>query len=244
MESFPEWAGEFYRLYSTPYAPGSEAATTRVEQGLPHILKHLPKKGSSVLDLCCGAGVYLFPLEKAGYRMTGLDIQGRMVRAARQYAKKHGSKASILKGDATRLKFGASAFDAVVFLGAPFGHFGLVDFQQIARETFRVLRSGGVMVAEVNDHVAMMMAGVYQRILYEPSGEKDVVSIHTRYDPEKGTFNRLFVDFGSKRRFKGSFRIWTPWILEFIMANVGFRLTASEQGSFGLYTRFQAYRKP
>jgi len=242
--SLPEWADIFYGLYTEPYLPGSERARIRVSQTLPIIQKQLPEKGSKILDLCCGAGAYLFPLEKAGYNVTGVDLQDRMIKLAKRYARKNKSTARVIKGDAKHLKFKRDAFDAVVFLGAPFGHFSLPEFRQIAREVFRVLKQGGVFIAEVNDHLALLYSGMYQRTLYEPSGDLDVISIHAKYDREKGTFDRLFLNLNTNRRFKGSFHIWTPWLLNDIMQTVGFKQKQSEQSSFGSFSQLQTYLKP
>ncbi|MDA4129049.1 MAG: class I SAM-dependent methyltransferase [Thaumarchaeota archaeon] len=243
MDQFPGWAEKFYDLYFGPYLPNTEAAQARVEQGLPRLLKHLPKKGSRVLDLCCGAGVYLFDVEKAGFAMTGVDIQAKMIGAAQRRAAKIGSRARIAVGDAMDLKFGDASFDAVLFLGAATGHFSVQHLRRVMSEAYRVLKPGGVLVAEINDHVALFLSGMYQRILYEPSGEKDVFSLHTNYDGEKGTFNRLFVDLDKNRRFKGSFQIWAPWIFNHIMDEVGFEFKASEAGAFGNFSRFLIHRK-
>lgn len=243
MERFPEWAAKFYGLYGEGYLPTSEAARARVERGLPYVLKQLPRKGSKVLDLCCGAGAYLFPLERAGYRMTGLDVQRKMIEAARRMARKAKSRATLVVGDAMAPKFADGSFDAILFLGAPFGHFSMEEFGRIARQAHRILGRGGRFIAEVNDHVGLFLSGVYQRILYEPSGKKDVFSIHTRYDPEEGTFNRLFLDLESNRKFKGSFYIWTPWTLSYVMKSEGFRLKSSEHGAFGWFSRLVTFEK-
>ncbi|MGP8057364.1 MAG: class I SAM-dependent methyltransferase [Nitrososphaerales archaeon] len=243
MESLPEWANEYYDLYSEPFLPESASAKNRVSRTLPLIQRHLPKKGSKVLDLCCGAGAYLFPLEKAGYDVTGVDIQDRMIKLARRYAKKIKSRATVMIGDARSLRLKDGTFDAVVFLGAPFAHFSLPEFRQIASEAFRVLKHKGVMIAEVSDHVALLFSGMYQRTLYEPAGDIDVISIHTRYDQEKGTFNRIFLDLSTNRRFKGSFYIWTPWLADDIMQTAGFELKQSESSSSGTFSRLQTYAK-
>ncbi len=243
MDSHPGWVDRFYELYSAPYLPTSEQARIRVEQGLPKVLKHLPKRGSEVLDLCCGGGLYLFELEKTGYRMTDLDIEPRMLKAARKHAKKTRSKAKIVKGDATDLKFKAKSFDAVVFMGAATGHFSMAEMRSIMRGVHRILRPKGVVITEVNDHLALFLPGMYQRILYEPSGESDVVSIHTRYDGEKGTFNRLFPNLENNRKFKAPFQIWAPWILNDMMYDAGFDQKASEAGAFGGFLRILAHTK-
>jgi ubiquinone/menaquinone biosynthesis C-methylase UbiE len=240
MESLPEWADEFYRLYSEPYKPESASTKLRVSRSLPLIRRHLPKRGSRILDLCCGAGAYLFPLETAGYKVTGVDIQERMIKLAKRHASKIGSGAKLLKGDARSLKFEDASFDAIVFLGSPLAHFSLVEFHQIASEAFRVLRKNGVMIAEVSDHLAMLFSGTYQRTLYEPAGKLDVISLHTKYDQENGTFNRIFMNLDTNKRFKGSFYIWTPWIADYIMKTVGFKLKESEPSTSGS-ARLQTY---
>jgi len=239
----PEWADEFYSLLGAQYLPGTKEAEARTDQGLANVKKSLPKKGSRILDLCCGAGAYLFPLEKAGYEMTGLDIQEKMIGTAKRYAKKTNSRSRLVVGDATKTKFKDGTFDGVVFLGAPFGHFSMDAFSLIAKEGHRVLRKNGVFVAEVNDHVGVMISGMYQRTLYEGTGKTDVVSIHTRYDPKEGVFNRLYLDLENNRRFKGSFHIWSPWMLQHVMEEVGFRLKSSGPGSFGIFSHLQAYVK-
>ena len=247
MESFPdfpEWAARYYESYSAPYVPITKEAQDRAEQGLPRVLKHLPRKGSSVLDLCCGGGTYLFAIEKAGYRMTGLDIQRRMIEGARKFAKTTGSKAKLVVGDARAPKFPDESFDSVVFLGAPFGHFSIGEFEQIARQALRMLKRNGTMISEVNDHVALFLSGMYQRILYEPAGEDDALSLHTRYDGQAGTFNRLFLDLDKNKKFKGSFHIWTPWIMDYVMKSVGFAKKVSEPATFGHFTQFVVYKKP
>jgi ubiquinone/menaquinone biosynthesis C-methylase UbiE len=243
LESLPEWAEKFYELYSAPYLPTSETARSRVDQGLSRVLKHLPKKGSLVLDLCCGAGLYLFALERKGYEMTGVDIQQRMVDAARKYAKKTGSRAKIVRGNAMKLKFKDGAFDAIVFLGSATSHFSIQDLRKIADEAWRVLKPRGVVITEVNDHVALFLSGMYQRALYEPSGDKDVFSLHTRYDGERGTFNRLFVDLDRNQRFKGAFQIWAPWIFNYVMDEAGFELEGSESGAFGVFSKIYIHKK-
>jgi MPBQ/MSBQ methyltransferase len=243
MESFPRWAAKFYKLYPELYLSTFQVAKSRVEEGLPRVVKHLPPRGSKVLDLCCGGGAYLFAMERAGYQMTGLDIQRSAILEARKIRKKMKSKATLLVGDAKEPKFANETFDAVVILGAPFGHFGIGDFEAIANQAYRVLKRKGVMIAEINDHVALFLSGMYQRVLYEPARDGDAVSIHASYNDEEGTFDRIFLGLDMKKKFKGSFHVWTPWILNYVMKKAGFGLKASELGTYGTFSRIKVYRK-
>jgi len=244
LEPFPDWATKWYELFPDPFLPTSEAAKTRVAQGLPKVISRLPRRGSRVLDLCCGAGAYLFAIEKAGYDMTGVDIQESMVREARRVAMKAKSKATILKGDARALRFADESFDAVVFLGAPLAHFSLEEFELVAKQAHRVLKPKGRMIADVSDLVALFSTGMYQRILYEQSGEKDVISVHAKYDGEQGTFERLFFDLETNKRFKGSFHIWAPWIADYVVKKTGFTLKSSEATGPGTSGRLMTYVRP
>jgi hypothetical protein len=79
-------------------------------------------------------------------------------------------------------------------------------FALISREAFRVLKPGGLMISETSDHINWLFQGTYRSVLHERNVEgDDVVSFHSRYDPSKGTFERLFVDFAhSSRKHRGS----------------------------------------
>ncbi len=237
------WAEEYYGLFGEAYSPGTGAAKKRLAADLPQLLRHLPRKDGKVLDLCCGGGIYLFELEKSGCIMTGVDIEERLVRRAREYAKRIGSKSSIVSCDASNLRFKDESFDAVLFLGSALTHFGIEEYRKIAGEAFRVLGKGGVMLSVYMDFVKIF-GDRYQRVLYEPSEETDVISIHTKLDTEKGTFNRLFLDLGSGKRFKGEFFIWAPYIFRHVMEDVGFVLRATEATSFGPSAVLDVHEKP
>ena len=51
-----------------------------------------PKKGSSVIDVCCGVGRHALELARLGYRVTGVDLSEAYIQVARQRAKKRGLK--------------------------------------------------------------------------------------------------------------------------------------------------------
>ncbi len=228
MEPLPEGVAKYYELYTAPYIAESAPAKARLNRSIPRIVKHLPRKGSSVLDLACGAGLFLFALEKKGYAMTGVDVQERMILEARKRAEELASKAKLLVGDARgKLELKRDTFDVVVFLGAV-GHFSIEDMSLAAKQAFRVLRPGGVMITELNDTVSMMVSGLYRQVLYEPAGDKDILSVHTKYDGEKGTLGRLHVNLDDNTKFKVEVHIWAPWIFNHVMVDAGFELKDSE----------------
>ena len=66
-------------------------------------------KGARVLDEGCGSGRMAVPLERAGYRVAGLDIVREGLRELRGRA-----DVDLVEGDVRCLPFGDGAFEAVV----------------------------------------------------------------------------------------------------------------------------------
>ena len=92
-----------------------------------------PGPGSSVLDVATGTGLIAAGLEaRWGCRVTGLDLTEAMLRA--------GGRRPVVAGDAVRLPFAGTAFDAVSFSYL----FRYVDDPAaVLHELVRVLRPGG-----------------------------------------------------------------------------------------------------
>jgi ubiquinone/menaquinone biosynthesis C-methylase UbiE len=99
-----------------------------------------------VLDVACGTGVVARLAAAqvgAGGRVTGLDINPKMLKVARAYTPPHGARLDWREGDAAALPFGADEFDVVFCqLGLQF----VSDRLQTLREMARVLRPGGQIV--------------------------------------------------------------------------------------------------
>ena len=79
---------------------------------LAALRRRLPP-GGAVLDLGCGAGVPVArSLAAAGFTVTGVDLSEVQLARARRLV----PEASFLRADATRVRFRAGSFDAVVCL--------------------------------------------------------------------------------------------------------------------------------
>jgi SAM-dependent methyltransferase len=61
--------------------------------------KHARRKARRVFEPACGTGRLLFRLAKAGYRVSGLDRNSRMVEYCNRRLARHGYPASCLEGD-------------------------------------------------------------------------------------------------------------------------------------------------
>ncbi|HUT55227.1 MAG TPA: methyltransferase domain-containing protein [bacterium] len=80
------------------------------------------RKGSSVLDLCCGIGRHSVPLAKMGIRVTGFDMNAAYLSRARSLARREGVKVRFIRGDMRELDFKAE-FDAVINMFTSFGYY-------------------------------------------------------------------------------------------------------------------------
>lgn len=105
-------------------------------------LASLPEPGRLTLDVGCGEGRVTRDLQALGYRVVGVDASASMIAAARE-ADPGGE---YVEADAAALPFEDGSADLVV---AFMVLMDLDDMAAAVRELFRVLESGGVLVAPV-----------------------------------------------------------------------------------------------
>ena len=139
-EWFERWFGQRYlELY--PHRNDEEA-----RRGV-HTLVELAslERGARVLDLACGAGRHLRPLDEAGYAAVGLDLSWPLLVEARGRQ----PNARLVRGDMRWLPFRSGAFDAVASFFTSFGYFATpAEDLLVAAEIRRLLRPGGVFVLD------------------------------------------------------------------------------------------------
>jgi ubiquinone/menaquinone biosynthesis C-methylase UbiE len=103
------------------------------------------ESGMSVLDVGCGFGGTIAHMNDryADMRLTGLNLDARQLRRARtQVVPLPRNRIEFVRGDACRLPFPDHSFDAVLAVECIF-HFP--SREQFFRETWRVLKPGGVL---------------------------------------------------------------------------------------------------
>ncbi len=108
------------------------------------------QQGERVLDVACGTGLVTFPAAEAvgaqGH-VTGIDISGEMIEAAKRAADRRGlSNVCLTRMDAEALDLPDASFDVVM---CALGLMYVPDPAQAVREMRRVLRPGGRMVIAV-----------------------------------------------------------------------------------------------
>jgi ubiquinone/menaquinone biosynthesis C-methylase UbiE len=102
--------------------------------------------GSTVLDLCCGAGGSALPAARAvgpGGNVLGIDAAASLLDLARARAADEGlAHVEFRRGDATRTGLPGGGFDAVVCV---FGVFFAPDMAAFAAEMWRLTGAGGML---------------------------------------------------------------------------------------------------
>ncbi|CBF87094.1 hypothetical protein AN2557.2 [Aspergillus nidulans FGSC A4] len=167
----PDWWKEAYN-YVYLWADGDcvedpaiTEAECRVLLQIPRVRNLLvyPRLATSsplrVLDLCCGQGRHTINLAKrlSSVQFTGVDHSEYLISLAQkraqeiQDAEDRSCNIQFQVGDARQIPAGDGEYDLVVLLGNSFGHGSYEDDLQMLRETYRVLKPGGVFVLDCVD---------------------------------------------------------------------------------------------
>jgi ubiquinone/menaquinone biosynthesis C-methylase UbiE len=150
---------------------------SRLEQGafqLEHartrelIVRHAPEPPAVVVDIGGAAGTYAFWLAERGYRVHLVDASPRLVTIARE---RNRSAAHALTshevGDARALSHRDAAADMVLMLGPLYHLLEASDRHRALRESARVLRPGGVLIAAAISRWASTLDGLVREVLLD-----------------------------------------------------------------------------
>lgn len=100
--------------------------------------------GSQVLEIGCGEGKGLSPMLGQTWRVTALDAAPGAIRLCRDLNARNSAEGFII-GDASRLPFRSSSFDAIFCIHI-LGHLDSRGRIEAAAESFRVLGPGGILI--------------------------------------------------------------------------------------------------
>ncbi|MDD4291757.1 MAG: class I SAM-dependent methyltransferase [Clostridia bacterium] len=102
-------------------------------------------RGKSILGLACGGGQQMPLFSAAGASCTVLDLSDSQLESERRVAEREGYGIDIVKADMTeRLPFADGCFDLIFH---PVSNCYVEEVEPIWRECFRVLKSGGRLMA-------------------------------------------------------------------------------------------------
>lgn len=130
-----------------------------------HIMdKYLPSPPARVLDVGSGPGRYAIALAERGYAITLFDLSGDSLDLARRNVQEAGLAGQVEgyeQGSATDLgRFAGESFDVVLVMGPLYHLVGEQDLLDVVRESLRVLRPGGTVVASIINHLGVARAGL------------------------------------------------------------------------------------
>lgn len=102
-------------------------------------------RGKRVLCLASGGGQQAPVLAAAGAQVTSFDLSDEQLRKDQEVANRHGLRLACVQGDMADLSvFSAESFDLVFH---PVSNVFVPDVLPVWRECYRVLRTGGVLLA-------------------------------------------------------------------------------------------------
>jgi ubiquinone/menaquinone biosynthesis C-methylase UbiE len=99
--------------------------------------------GKSVLDVCCGTGLYSLVGSSVGALVTATDIAEHNLLLARRRAERAGLNIQTVVADAERLPFPDGSFDLISCAGS----LSYLDLDSFLAEVHRLLRPGGWFVS-------------------------------------------------------------------------------------------------
>jgi demethylmenaquinone methyltransferase / 2-methoxy-6-polyprenyl-1,4-benzoquinol methylase len=145
--------GAFVREMFARIAPRYDLANRVLTAGLDErwrrraITVLAPKRGGSVVDLCCGTGDLVFGLLRTDptLEVTGIDFcQPMLERAALRARRQSRGRPRFVAGDVMAMPFRNESFDGATM---GFSMRNVVDIDRVLRETLRVLRPGSRFVS-------------------------------------------------------------------------------------------------
>jgi len=107
---------------------------------LCNTLERLTNKGSKVLDVACGTGLFLIPIaSRFDVELFGSDMSLNMIKTAHKKANNSNLKVKFLEADVHHIPFSDECFDVLLSTNA-IHHFDLI---KSLKECARVLKKGG-----------------------------------------------------------------------------------------------------
>lgn len=128
---------------------GYDAFNERNSALINYTVEQLLKKYTvhTVLDLACGTGSQVFWLTREGFEVTGVDINAKMLKIAKEKAKQLKMGLNFLKGDMRTTH--AGEFDAAITIFNSIGHLTKTDFEIALRNIHRNLKNDGLYIFDI-----------------------------------------------------------------------------------------------
>ena len=135
---------EHKKFFEVAYQNGTDTWThLPIDSKGARLIENL-KKGSMVLDVGSGRGLFAKQLAEAGYKVIGIDFEKSIVGKANKEIKnwKLEGKLRFVEADVLDIPFADTSFDAIYDFGL-FENLYKEDWAKYAEEINRVLKPGG-----------------------------------------------------------------------------------------------------
>ena len=153
----------------------------------------------SVVDIGAGRGIGGVALAKVlmerglSVRLVMVDVRRDAVRDSLKFAGEEGVAAEAYEMDALKVHT-LGEFDLALMYGAILPHFDAWQFPRLLASTTAALKDDGVVVIEEMDRIHYIFRAGYKDFIVEnPKPEEVSFSVHSGYDPVRGTYKRTYI---------------------------------------------------
>lgn len=138
----------------------TEAASRREEiiENTVTFLNQYIEKGSAILDLGCGPGLYAEKLCKSGHKVTGLDFSAKSIDFARRSANTKGLEIEYVCKSIFDMEYDA-CYDAVIQIYGELNTFSDEERDQVIKLAEKALKPGGVFIFDVTTPIWLQKEG-------------------------------------------------------------------------------------
>ena len=186
------------------------------------------RPGAQILDVPCGDGRHAIELARRGYRLTGVDISGEFLGAARESSRRERLAIEWRQSDMRDIPW-CERFDGALCGGSSFGFLGDDGDQKFLAAVARSLKPGARLAMDGIKAAEILLPHFRER--HEMTIGDIRFEAENRYDHETGwTENRYTVARGAATEVKTArHRIYTWRELDAMLAKAGF----AQRRSFG-----------
>jgi ubiquinone/menaquinone biosynthesis C-methylase UbiE len=138
------------------------------------ILRYVPPAPAVIYDIGGGTGPYAFWLAELGYSVHLRDKMPLHIEQAQQLMASHRALESLAVGDAREVDLPSESAEIVLMLGPLYHLTEREDRVQALREAYRLLRSGGILLAAGISRYASVLDGMNRGFLDDPAFQEIV----------------------------------------------------------------------
>jgi SAM-dependent methyltransferase len=187
---------------------------TQTIQEVAFLQAHLPQPAyQQILDVGCGLGRHAEALAAAGYAVTGIDLNARILAAAQQRSQ---GRVRYVAHDMRQIAQLPQMFDGILIMWQSFGYFGEATNTNILTQIYEQLQPQGRLILDVY-HREFFEAhqGTYQ---FERNGLA-ITSTQLMVGPRY----RVRLDYGPDHaQDTFEWQLYTPIELQALTASLGF----------------------